>query len=183
MFIPKIVSRKKVFDHPWEKIYIEKLKVDGRNCDYLISRPNEFVVIVPFVSENEVILVRQYKHGAKKVLLGFPSGFIHKGETPEYCAKRELLEETGYKAEKIKLVASLFENPTRCRNRYYIVFASGISKERILSINPDKLEGKIESFTVRLENLTNRRYLSKILAGPQVSVIPFLFLKKYRVLW
>lgn len=178
MFTPKVISRKKVFSHPWEKIYIERLKIDGGNCDYLISEPNEFVVIVSFVSDNEVVLVRQYKHGARKVLLGFPAGFIHKGETPELCAKRELLEETGYKAKELKLIASLFENPTRCRNKYHIIFANNILKEKNLLVNPDKMEGKIESFIVKIDDLTSKKYMSKILAGSQISAISFLLLRK-----
>ena len=58
--------------------------------------------IVPFVSDKEIIMVKQYRYALKKETLEIPAGKIDKGESPEECIKRELVEETGFKAKFIK---------------------------------------------------------------------------------
>ncbi|RLB27832.1 MAG: ADP-ribose pyrophosphatase [Deltaproteobacteria bacterium] len=58
--------------------------------------------IVPFVSDKEIIMVKQYRYALKRETLEIPAGKIDKGESPEECIKRELVEETGFKAKFIK---------------------------------------------------------------------------------
>lgn len=66
----RVLSRERVFDHPWERIFIERVQTEnGKDFDYLISEPNDFVIVVPFLPDGEVLLVEQYKHGAQKDLI------------------------------------------------------------------------------------------------------------------
>jgi ADP-ribose pyrophosphatase len=58
--------------------------------------------IVPFVSDKEIIMVKQYRYALKRETLEIPAGKIDKGESPEECIKRELVVETGFKAKFIK---------------------------------------------------------------------------------
>jgi ADP-ribose pyrophosphatase YjhB (NUDIX family) len=171
----KVLSKKTAFVHPWEKIFIEKVKTEqGNTFDYLISVPNDFVIIIPFVDKENILMEKQYKHGAKKELLGFPAGFLKDKETPIEAAKRELLEETGYEFHDFKLVATLSENPTRCRNKYFIVVAKNVKNNATNIKNEDELEGDIEKIIVNKKDLTKKSVLKQIQAGPMLSAIPFL---------
>jgi len=58
--------------------------------------------MVPFVSDNEIIMVRQYRYALGRETLEIPAGKIDGAESPEQCILRELVEETGYEAGNIK---------------------------------------------------------------------------------
>ena len=64
----------------------------------------EAAAIIPFISEHEIIMVRQFRYALGKETLEIPAGKVDPGEEPEECAKRELLEETGYEAGSINLI-------------------------------------------------------------------------------
>jgi ADP-ribose pyrophosphatase len=56
----------------------------------------EAAAIVPFFSEDQILMVRQYRYALGKETLEIPAGKMDPGEKPEACARRELLEETGF---------------------------------------------------------------------------------------
>ncbi|MBC7468467.1 MAG: NUDIX hydrolase [Ramlibacter sp.] len=58
------------------------------------------VVIVPLLDDGRVLLERQYRYPVQRVMIEFPAGKIDAGEDRLVCAKRELLEETGYSARE-----------------------------------------------------------------------------------
>jgi ADP-ribose pyrophosphatase len=64
----------------------------------------EAAAIVPFTSEDHVLMVRQFRYALGKDTLEIPAGKMDPGEKPEACARRELLEETGFGAELMELV-------------------------------------------------------------------------------
>ena len=59
------------------------------------------VMILPMMSNQKIVFERQYRHPGKQVFLELPAGKLHAGEDKQLCAYRELLEETGYQAEKL----------------------------------------------------------------------------------
>ena len=69
------------------------------------------VAIVPFVDRGHILLLRQFRYAAKGDLWEIPAGTREKKEPPLSCAKRELEEETGFKAEKWKLLTRFFAAP------------------------------------------------------------------------
>ena len=66
----------------------------------------EAVGIVPFITEDEIIMVKQFRYALGQTTLEIPAGKLDPGESPEDCAKRELLEETGYETGDLKLLCS-----------------------------------------------------------------------------
>ena len=64
----------------------------------------EASAIIPFVSEKEILMVRQYRYALGRETLEIPAGKVDPGETPEQCIRRELKEETGYEAGRIEWV-------------------------------------------------------------------------------
>jgi 8-oxo-dGTP pyrophosphatase MutT (NUDIX family) len=69
------------------------------------------VVTVLAQDKNDVLLIRQYRPGADKVMVDLPSGHIEMGETPEQAARRELEEETGYRAGELTFLGSYYPEP------------------------------------------------------------------------
>ncbi|MAT09328.1 MAG: hypothetical protein CL707_09550 [Chloroflexi bacterium] len=67
---------------------------------YLIDGPNS-VIILPITEDDEIVLVKQYRHSVKGYTLELPAGFIAEGEVPVKAAERELLEETGYECNEL----------------------------------------------------------------------------------
>jgi ADP-ribose pyrophosphatase YjhB (NUDIX family) len=70
---------------------------DGRlSPDYYFMALPDAAVVVAVTATREVLLAREYKHGAGDVVFTLPAGFVEPGEAPEAAARRELSEETGY---------------------------------------------------------------------------------------
>jgi len=66
----------------------------------------EAAAIIPFVSEKEILMVRQYRYALGQETLEIPAGKLDPGETPEQGARRELLEETGYQAGELRHITT-----------------------------------------------------------------------------
>ena len=86
------------------------------------------VAIIALTKENRIVLVRQYRTAAKRVLLEVPAGLVQKGETPAQAAKRELEEETGYFAKKIKKVFEGYASPGYSTEVIRYFLAEGLTK-------------------------------------------------------
>ena len=71
---------------------------NGTLLDLDIVRHPGAAAVVPFVSEHDVLLIRQYRHAAGGMILEVPAGKLDPGEAPDACAARELAEEAGQRA-------------------------------------------------------------------------------------
>ena len=69
------------------------------------------VAVVAITTENEIVLVRQYRKAVGESLLEIPAGVPNPGETGDDCARRELEEETGFHAKKIRKLGEGFASP------------------------------------------------------------------------
>ncbi len=89
---------------------------DGTIADFDVVRNGDFVTVAAFTKNKEAILVRQFRPGPEIELLSFPEGYIDPKELPETAARRELEEETGYRAGKIifqKIFRRAYSTETR----------------------------------------------------------------------
>jgi len=69
------------------------------------------VGILPVLEDGSLILIEQFRYVVGSSLLEIPAGTIEEGESPEECAARELLEETGYRAGKLTLLSAFYLAP------------------------------------------------------------------------
>lgn len=90
-------------------------KPDGMEFHREFIRHPGAVVIVPLLQEPEleprIAFVRNARWAVGRYLLELPAGTLEPGEPPEGCAGRELIEETGYRAERMTLLASFYTSP------------------------------------------------------------------------
>lgn len=82
-------------------VVIDKLKNDDITYPYSFVDINSGSMVLPFIDEDHILAIWQYRHPIGKWSLEFPAGHIDEGETPEDAAVRELFEETGYKTLEI----------------------------------------------------------------------------------
>jgi ADP-ribose pyrophosphatase len=75
----------------------------------------------------KIVLVRQHRHAVDSDLWEVPAGMIERGEPPEETAKRELIEETGYRAERLRFLWSIYTSPGFCQERIHFFVAEGLS--------------------------------------------------------
>ncbi|NMC36463.1 NUDIX hydrolase [Candidatus Beckwithbacteria bacterium] len=107
-----VVSSKKVFDCKWLKVFKEKIRYpDGKVKDYYtLERDNDYVVILA-IKDGKIILEKQWRAPLRQWIWEIPMGARNSSETPAQAAKRELQEETGYKAKQITHLGSYWLAP------------------------------------------------------------------------
>ncbi len=96
---------------------------------YRIESP-PWVNIVALTEAEELVLIRQFRHGSRVVTLEIPGGLVDPGETPEFAGGRELLEETGYRAGRLESLGSLNPNPALFANRVHMQVALDCVQEQ-----------------------------------------------------
>jgi len=84
---------------------------NGNEVDLDIIRHPGAAAVVPFVSDDEVLLIRQYRHTTGGTILEVPAGKLDAGETPEVCAARELEEEAGQRAGRLQKLPWIWTTP------------------------------------------------------------------------
>jgi ADP-ribose pyrophosphatase len=95
------------------------------------------VAVIPFVDKDTIIMVRQYRHPVGRVTLEVPAGKLDKGEKPMACVKRELQEETGYRAAEIIKLNSFWPTPAFANEVIHIYSATNLVPAKQ---NPDEDE-------------------------------------------
>jgi ADP-ribose pyrophosphatase len=121
-----LLSSEMAFDHRWYKLRRDTVKLpNGRVVDdYFVSQRPNVAIAVPLTRENDLILVRQYKHGVQAITLEFPAGTFQ-SESPMTAAARELEEETGYSPSDMIDLGTCFDDSTKNSNLVHIFLASG----------------------------------------------------------
>jgi 8-oxo-dGTP pyrophosphatase MutT (NUDIX family) len=121
----------KVFDV--HRATMESPRTGASHPFYRIESP-AWVNVVALTPREELVLIRQFRHGSREVTLEIPGGLVDPGETPEEAAGRELREETGYRAGRLESLGSINPNPALFANRCHMQLALDC-----------RLEGEIEN--------------------------------------
>lgn len=101
------------------------LKPANAERDFVVLDTPDWVNVVPRTVEGNVVLIRQFRHGVRETVIEIPGGMIDQGEEPAAAALRELGEETGYTAERIRPLAAVWANPAIMNNRCHLFLAEG----------------------------------------------------------
>jgi 8-oxo-dGTP pyrophosphatase MutT (NUDIX family) len=91
----------------------------GDEHDFFEIDSTDWVNVVAITADGEVVMVRQYRHGAREITLETPGGMVDAGEAPAEAAARELLEETGYAPGELVALGGVNPNPAIFRNRLH----------------------------------------------------------------
>ena len=110
-----------------EMITEEVALPDGRRATLDLIRHPGASAVVPFVSADEVLLIRQYRYAASGYIYEVPAGKLDPGETPLACAARELEEETGWRAGRLEPLGSILTTPGFSDERIHLFAAFELS--------------------------------------------------------
>lgn len=124
------LSSKYLVQETWATLRVDTCRMPTGQIidDYYVLEYTDWVNAVAITADNQIIIIRQYRHGAAEVITEIPGGCIDPGESPETAIKRELLEETGYSFDKIEPIATLYANPSTAGNKTYSYLATGGKK-------------------------------------------------------
>jgi len=123
----KMLERKLMYQGKILSAYQEKLQFpNGQVATRDLIEQVDAVAILAITESDQVIIVKQYRDGAREELLEIPAGLIDEGEEPITSAKRELLEETGCIAENWQEVASFYASPGSVTSRTTLFVATNL---------------------------------------------------------
>ncbi len=106
----------------------KKLLPGGIVADIDVVMHPGAVLVVPFLERNKVILLRQFRPIIGKYLYEFPAGTLEKKETPLECAKREIVEEAGYRAGRVERIGQIYPVPGYSTEKIFIFKAQDLKK-------------------------------------------------------
>lgn len=102
--------------------------------EFYTLQSGSWVNVIPLTTAGDVVMIRQYRHGTRKVALEIPGGLVE-GEDPRDAAIRELAEETGYAGSSVSLLGTVSPNPALFNNRCYTYLVEGAKKMQALCLD------------------------------------------------
>ncbi len=154
-----ILNSTMVINNQWCKVRQDEIELPNGKIidDYFVSIRPEVALILPITSNEEIVLVRQYRHGAGEILLELPAGtFNPNQESPQAAAIRELREETGYITDTVTYLATLYDNPVKDTNKITLFLAENVikSKQQELDVT-EEIEVVLVPIKALMEKIAN----------------------------
>jgi ADP-ribose pyrophosphatase len=169
----KILSSAVVYTGPlFHVLHDTIIEPDGRENERDVIRHNGSVVILAIDSSKSkknpwIVIERQYRHAANQYLWELPAGKLDAGEEPLAGAKRELAEETGYRAKKWKPLVEYYASPGFLGESMKVFLAEGLEAGEA---HPEEDE-KIEFRLVRLSDVLKMIEKGAILDGKTLTSV------------
>jgi 8-oxo-dGTP pyrophosphatase MutT (NUDIX family) len=124
-FRSRIIDSYRIFNLR-EDLY--RLPRNQREAPFYILESRDWVNVIPLTEAGEVVLIRQYRFGIEEECLEIPGGIVDEGFTPLAAGQKELLEETGYRAERWEYLGCVHPNPAFLNNRCHSFLARDVTK-------------------------------------------------------
>lgn len=139
------------------------MEIKGRKSvrEVVLHRGSAAVIPVLSYKPLKIILIRQYRYAAGKIMTELPAGTMEKNETAHRCAAREMAEETGYKALRIKRIGTYYPAPGSLTEVTGIFLAQGLVK----TTQKADCDECIETFAVTLKQAVKMVLTGKICDG------------------
>lgn len=143
---PILVGSERVFEGRVFDVRIDRIRYpDGAEHRVdVVEHPGSFTVLA-MPGQHEVVLVRQYRHAVEKALWELPAGTAEPGEAPEAGAARELAEETGYRARRMRRLGSLYATPGFCTEIMHFFVAEELEAGEQMLDEDERIE--VATFT------------------------------------
>lgn len=174
----KLLKSCRIFD-----LYqVDRSSPEGKQGHFYLLDAPDWVTVIPFWGgltglkerNGDFMMVEQYRHGSDSVSIEFPAGTVEAGEEPAHCAERELMEETGCRAQQMIFLGSVSPNPAFMNNRVHLYLACGLSMEGVQHLDEHE---EIELHRVSVEDVYKKMGTGVYNNG--VMMIALSFLHRY----
>jgi ADP-ribose pyrophosphatase len=144
----KTIQSERIFEGKIVNLRIDTVELpDGKHAKREIVEHKGAVAVVPLLDTSKVVMVKQYRQPTGQVLMEIPAGTLDKAEDAETCARRELIEETGYSAGKLTRMFSTYLSPGYSNEMLHTYLAEDLTPARA-ETDEDEF---IEAVTIELE--------------------------------
>jgi ADP-ribose pyrophosphatase len=135
----KTQSSRRVYENPWMKLREDIAEMpNGKTTIYGVIECAECVGVLPFIDDEHVVMVRQYRYVfGEDHRWEMPTGGVKPGELLAEAARRELREEVGYNAAELQHVSTYFTSKSIMREIGYLFIGRGLTQVEAV---PDETE-------------------------------------------
>jgi len=135
---------KQVFSGKLLKVYVgEERLPHGYVATFEMIKHPGAALIVPILSKNKIIMLRQLRPVIGSYIYELPAGTLDKNESPVSCARREIIEETGYSAKKFTFLSKIYPVPGYSTEKIFIYKAEGLRKRERKTEKDEVIESRI----------------------------------------
>jgi ADP-ribose pyrophosphatase len=127
----RTLGRNYLYKNPWCAFRVDEVELPGgARIEYGVLEGGGFAAVVPVTDGGDVVLVRQWRQPLGTFTLELPSGGVDLGEEPERAARRELFEETGYRAQTLEHLTSVHTSTGRSTEVCHLFRCEAVRDER-----------------------------------------------------
>ena len=158
----KTINSQLVFDNQWCQVRQDEVELPNGKIidDFFVNVRPDIVLVLAVTPQREIIFVRQYRHGVNEILLELPGGsFNSHTEDSKSAAARELEEETGYVAQQLTHLATLYDNPVKDTNEIHLFLAQNAQPSGIQQLDVTE---DVEIVLIPVENVLQKISTGKI---------------------
>lgn len=127
----KLLNHKVIYNGKVFNTIVDEIEYDsGNKAVREVAEHPGGAVVLPLLDDGRIIFVHQHRYPLNQSLYELPAGKLEPNEPPEECARRELEEETGYKASKLEKLTAIFTSPGFCTEKLHIFLARNLRDGR-----------------------------------------------------
>jgi ADP-ribose pyrophosphatase len=123
--VESTISSRTIYRGRVIKLHVDRVRLDnGRETTREIVEHPGAAAIVPILDDGRLLLIKQYRAATRRKLMEIPAGTLEPDESPLSCAKRELTEETGYVARRVRKLFSCYLAPGYSTEKIHFFLAT-----------------------------------------------------------
>ena len=139
----------------------------------------DWVLVLALTPQEEVVMVRQFRHGTEQICLELPGGLVDPGDdSPGLSAQRELLEETGYQADEVTFLGECCPQPAILTNKCFFYLAQNAVRVQTQDLDAGE---DIEILEVPLKEIAAKIRNEEIDHGMVLLALFFFWMKEGRM--
>lgn len=163
-----LIEKQVIYDGRKVRLEVHHLEnEEGKRHTREVCVHSGAVVILPFLDENTIVMIRNKRYAVNEFLLELPAGTLEKGEPAMNCAGRELLEETGYLAKRIKLLSSFYTSPGILSEKMHAFAAYDLKQQQTALEEGEEIEVQPVEFSQAVEMIR----AGEIVDGKSIATI------------
>lgn len=137
----QVVSSQRLYEGRAIRLRVDTIrKSSGKETTREVVEHSDCVAILAIDAEDNLLLVRQFRHAVGSDLLEIPAGGIDPGETPDQAVRRELREETGFVPNRVIRLGGFYSSPGYCTEYLHLYLATDLTPSPLVAEDTEEIE-------------------------------------------